>query len=80
MAANNVQFQVWQAQQALLRCQTDKCIEIASNILATTPGHKQAWFLKLRALTVQGYIPDTDLEEECLADLLLDTNENGRKT
>lgn len=75
-AEENVQHQVWLAQNKLRKNQLDECIEIASNVLSLQPGHKAAWFLKIRALTLKDYIPDTDLEEESLADLLLKTDDD----
>ena len=56
----------------------DECIDGCSNILAATPLDKAVWTLKTLALTQQAYIDDTDMEEEGIAEMLLDDNAISR--
>jgi tetratricopeptide repeat protein 8 len=39
---------------------------------------KAVWYLKLRALTLKNWIDDTEIEEEGIADVLLDENETAQ--
>eukprot|EP01029_Cantina_marsupialis_P010012 TRINITY_DN2297_c0_g1_i1.p1 TRINITY_DN2297_c0_g1~~TRINITY_DN2297_c0_g1_i1.p1 ORF type:complete len:508 (+),score=66.95 TRINITY_DN2297_c0_g1_i1:60-1583(+) len=52
----------------------DCCISICDDILTQNPYDQAVWFLKTRAITEREYIDDTELEEEGIAELLLDEN------
>ena len=60
------------------RARYDECIEGCTSILAATPLDKAVWTLKTLALTAQAYIDDTDMEEEGIAEMLLDDNAISR--
>eukprot|EP00118_Oscarella_pearsei_P004796 m.20994 g.20994 ORF g.20994 m.20994 type:complete len:171 (+) comp28118_c0_seq8:455-967(+) len=52
----------------------DLCISICSDLLFKNPYDQAAWFLKTRALTEQVYVDEVDVDEEGLAETLLDEN------
>ena len=43
-------------------------------MLAENPRDKAVWFIKTRALTLADYIDDTEMEEEGIADMMMDEN------
>ncbi|XP_029649151.1 tetratricopeptide repeat protein 8-like [Octopus sinensis] len=51
-----------------------ECAELCTSILEKTPYDEAAWSLKTRALTEQVYVDDADLEEETIAESILDEN------
>mmetsp|Transcript_1792 Transcript_1792/g.6239 ORF Transcript_1792/g.6239 Transcript_1792/m.6239 type:complete len:507 (+) Transcript_1792:246-1766(+) len=65
---------VWVAQSNLKRGNYDKCIEVCTGMLDKNPYDKAVWYLKCRALTLKNWIDDMEMEEEGVADLLLDEN------
>ena len=65
---------VFLAMSKLRRGMYDECIEICTNLLAENPKDKAVWFLKTRALTLSDYIDDTEMEEEGIADMMMDEN------
>jgi len=65
---------VWLAQSKLRRRKYDECIELCSDLLNKNPYDQAVWYLKCRALTLKNWIDDTELEEEGLAEELLDDN------
>eukprot|EP00744_Colponema_vietnamica_P015647 GILI01021941.1.p1 GENE.GILI01021941.1~~GILI01021941.1.p1 ORF type:complete len:520 (-),score=157.53 GILI01021941.1:66-1583(-) len=52
----------------------DDTVDICTHILDQNPYDQAVWFLKCRALTEKNFIDDLDVEEEGVADLLLDEN------
>lgn len=52
----------------------DECIEICSEMLDRNPYDQAAWLLKCRALTKKSWIDDLEIDEEGVADLLMDDN------
>eukprot|EP00817_Percolomonadidae_sp_ATCC50343_P001436 CAMPEP_0117421598 /NCGR_PEP_ID=MMETSP0758-20121206/2640_1 /TAXON_ID=63605 /ORGANISM="Percolomonas cosmopolitus, Strain AE-1 (ATCC 50343)" /LENGTH=490 /DNA_ID=CAMNT_0005203783 /DNA_START=24 /DNA_END=1492 /DNA_ORIENTATION=- len=52
----------------------DDAIEISSKILEKNYRDEALWYIKCRSLTSKDWIDDTDLEEEGVAELLLDDN------
>ncbi|CAE7581589.1 Ttc8 [Symbiodinium sp. KB8] len=52
----------------------DECIDICTELLEQNPKDQAAWFLKCRALTSKQWIDDVEIDEEGVADLLLDEN------
>lgn len=66
---------VYYAQYKLRRKQYDECIAICTEMLTRNPYDQAVWYLKTRALTQKSYIDDLDMEEEGIADILLDENE-----
>lgn len=56
------------------------CLPYTLSLFAASPlythAHTQAvWYLKCRALTLKNWIDDTEIEEEGVADILLDENQ-----
>lgn len=62
------------AASKLRRKHYDDCIEICNSLLAKNSYDQAAWFLKCRALTLKCWIDDLEIDEEGMADLLLDEN------
>lgn len=52
----------------------DDCIEICTDLLDQNPRDQAAWFLKCRALTSKQWIDDVEIDEEGIADILMDEN------
>ncbi|KAI8471721.1 MAG: TRP protein for flagellar function [Monoraphidium minutum] len=65
---------IWLAQSKLRRRRFDECIALCTDVLQSNPYDQAAWYLKCRALTLKNWIDDTEIEEEGVADLLLDEN------
>lgn len=65
---------VWRAQRLLLRQRYDECIEICTKLLEANPYDQAVWYLKCRALTMKNYLDDTEIEDEGVAEVLLDDN------
>ncbi|GMF64486.1 unnamed protein product [Phytophthora lilii] len=62
---------------ALLRARQRRfadCIDVCSDILAQNPYDQAAWVTKTKAMTMQNFIDDSELEEDGAADLLMDDN------
>ena len=62
------------AASKLRRKHYDECIDICNQLLAKNPYDQAAWFLKCRSLTLKCWIDDLEIDEEGMADLLLDEN------
>ena len=56
----------------LRRRKFDRCVQCASELLDNNPYDQQVWFMKARALTLQAWIDDTEMEEDGVAEVLLD--------
>mmetsp|Transcript_29953 Transcript_29953/g.97554 ORF Transcript_29953/g.97554 Transcript_29953/m.97554 type:complete len:510 (+) Transcript_29953:54-1583(+) len=65
---------VWYAQCKLKRRLYDDCIDVCSELLEKNPYDQAVWYIKCRALTMKEWIDDTELEEEGVAEVLLDEN------
>jgi tetratricopeptide repeat protein 8 len=65
---------VWLAQSKLGRRKFDECIDMCSEMLDKNPYDQAVWYLKCRALTLKNWIDDTEIEEEGVAEMLLDNN------
>jgi len=52
--------------------QFDACIEVCTHILRENQLDRAVWMLKARALTEKNWIDDTEMEEEGVAELLMD--------
>ncbi|CAN0416912.1 unnamed protein product, partial [Ectocarpus sp. 13 AM-2016] len=55
------------------------CVNICSDLLAKTPRDQAIWYLKCRALTLEQYLDDTEMEEQVRSnfDTLLDFSQNN---
>jgi tetratricopeptide repeat protein 8 len=58
----------------LRRRQHAACIDSCTSLLDANAYDQAAWYLKCRATTAQSFIDDTDMEDEGVAELLLDEN------
>jgi tetratricopeptide repeat protein 8 len=56
----------------LRRRKLDEAIDKSTDILARNPYDQQVWYIKTRALTLKSWIDDTEMEEEGVAEVLLD--------
>mmetsp|Transcript_18424 Transcript_18424/g.33017 ORF Transcript_18424/g.33017 Transcript_18424/m.33017 type:complete len:528 (+) Transcript_18424:314-1897(+) len=65
---------VFLARSKFRRGKYKECIEICSRLLKENHYDMTVWFLKTRALTLVDYIDDTDIEEEGVAEILMDEN------
>eukprot|EP00899_Mesostigma_viride_P006572 jgi/Mesvir1/15916/Mv08240-RA.1 len=65
---------VWLAQSRLRRRRIDECIDICTELLDKNPYDQAVWYLKCRALTQKNWIDDTEMEEEGVAEILMDDN------
>ncbi|KAG2493544.1 hypothetical protein HYH03_008358 [Edaphochlamys debaryana] len=66
---------VWLAQSRLRRRKFDSAIEVCTSILEKNPYDQAVWYLKTRALTLKNWIDDLEIEEEGVADILLDEHQ-----
>eukprot|EP00775_Hariotina_reticulata_P012139 gene12139-12277_t len=69
---------IWLAQSKLRRRCYDECVELCTTALQRNPLDQAAWFLKCRALTLKSWIDDTEIEEEGLADLLMEEHQTAQ--
>ena len=58
----------------LRRRRFDDSISLCTEQLAQNPLDKAMWFIKLRALTGKAFVDDMDMEEEGVAEILMDDN------
>lgn len=52
----------------------DECITQCTEQLAVNPLDRAVWFIKLKALTNRAFVDDMDMEEEGVAEILMDDN------
>jgi len=52
----------------------DESIDTCTEMLERNSYDQQAWYIKMRALTLKSFIDDTEMEEEGIADELMDDN------
>ncbi len=64
--------QTWLAMSRFRRRKFESAISICTKELESNPRDEAVWFLKARALTQNVFIDDLDIEEENVADILLD--------
>lgn len=58
----------------LRRRKLDRCVKVSTEMLAANALDQQLWFIKTRALTLKSWIDDTEMEEDGVAEVLLDEN------
>uniref|UniRef100_A0A493TKY4 Tetratricopeptide repeat domain 8 n=1 Tax=Anas platyrhynchos platyrhynchos TaxID=8840 RepID=A0A493TKY4_ANAPP len=51
-----------------------QCAELCSQLLEAVPGEQAAWSLKTRALTEMVYVDEIDMDQEGIAEMMLDEN------
>ncbi|EDO48471.1 predicted protein [Nematostella vectensis] len=52
----------------------EDCVEVCTQMLKKNPYDQAAWCLKTRALTEQVYVDEVDVDEEGIAEMLMDDN------
>eukprot|EP00033_Pygsuia_biforma_P002189 GCRY01002427.1.p1 GENE.GCRY01002427.1~~GCRY01002427.1.p1 ORF type:complete len:500 (-),score=107.09 GCRY01002427.1:101-1600(-) len=62
------------ALHAFKRGDFERCVAHCDACLKKQPGDETAYFLKVKAVTQQAYVDDTEMEEEGVAEALLDDN------
>jgi tetratricopeptide repeat protein 8 len=72
--AENQLDPLWLAMSLLRRGKLDECIAQCDGILSLQPSDQAAWVTKCRAVIKQNYIDDIELDEEGVAEMLLDEN------
>jgi len=65
---------LWLAISKLRRGKLDDSIQICDELLAQNNADQAAWFIKCKAVIKQNYIDDVELDEEGVAEALLDEN------
>eukprot|EP01038_Epipyxis_sp_PR26KG_P007096 gene7096-9682_t len=65
---------LWLAMSKLRRGKLDECIKLCDEMLAQNPGDQAAWMTKCKAVIKQNYIDDIELDEEGVAEMLMDEN------
>mmetsp|Transcript_25087 Transcript_25087/g.34412 ORF Transcript_25087/g.34412 Transcript_25087/m.34412 type:complete len:510 (-) Transcript_25087:115-1644(-) len=65
---------VWLAMSRMRQRKFESCVETCDKILVANQRDQAALFLKCRALTWENYTHEADMEEEGVAELLLDDN------
>mmetsp|Transcript_35664 Transcript_35664/g.70948 ORF Transcript_35664/g.70948 Transcript_35664/m.70948 type:complete len:507 (-) Transcript_35664:159-1679(-) len=63
---------LWLALSKLRRKKYAECIEICDQILAENPRDQAAWMTKCKAVIKQNYIDDIEMNEEGVAEMLMD--------
>lgn len=58
----------------LRRRKLDRSIAAATDILTKNPYDQQVWYIKTRALTLKNWMDDTEMEDDGVAEVLLDDN------
>ncbi|XP_075568623.1 tetratricopeptide repeat protein 8 isoform X4 [Pelecanus crispus] len=64
-------FQAW---SYFRRRKFRQCSDLCSQLLEQPPGEQAAWSLKTRALTEMVYVDEIDMDQEGIAEILLDEN------
>eukprot|EP00668_Euglena_longa_P014170 GGOE01018146.1.p1 GENE.GGOE01018146.1~~GGOE01018146.1.p1 ORF type:complete len:526 (+),score=174.79 GGOE01018146.1:54-1580(+) len=59
----------------LRRRDFDRCLEACNEVLDRNPYDQCVWYIKCRALTMKNWIDDTEMEDEGVAEVLLDQNQ-----
>jgi len=65
---------VYLALSRLRRQRLDESMAVATDLLARNPYDQQVWWVKCRGLTNKNWMDDTEIEEEGIAEMLLDDN------
>ncbi|KAJ1436097.1 hypothetical protein B484DRAFT_445830 [Ochromonadaceae sp. CCMP2298] len=65
---------LWYALSQLRRGKYEQCVAACDEILAANPGDQAAWMCKCRAVIKQNFIDDIELDEEGVAEMLMDEN------
>lgn len=70
----NVMNAVFLALSLMKRRRFDQAIQLCDDQLALNPYDEAVWFVKARAITEKNWLNDTELEEEGVAEILMDEN------
>ena len=63
---------LWLALKKFKQRDFKACIQFCTEILDQTPNDQAVWLLKCRALSVEAYIDESEVEDEGIGDLILD--------
>ncbi|CAF0939994.1 unnamed protein product [Rotaria sp. Silwood1] len=61
---------LFQAMSYFRRRKFEQCVEVTTTLLEKNPNDQVAWLLKMRALTEQLYVDETEVADDGLADML----------
>jgi tetratricopeptide repeat protein 8 len=65
---------LWLAMSKYRRGKLEDCIGICDELLSRNPRDEAAWLMKCKSVIKQNYIDDIELDEEGVAEMLLDEN------
>ena len=65
---------LWLANSKLRRGRLTECIEICDQLLQENPADQAAWLLKCKAVVKEKFMDDIELDEEGVAEMLMDEN------
>eukprot|EP01048_Picozoa_sp_COSAG05_P017167 COSAG05_NODE_2306_length_3249_cov_2.568889_1_plen_202_part_00 len=65
---------VFFTQSKLRRRRYAECIAICTEMLDKNPYDQSVWYLKCQALTERSWVDDTEMEEQAITEILMDTN------
>ena len=63
---------LWLAMSKLRRGKLAECIALCDELLSANPRDQAAWFVKCKAVIKQNFIDDIELDEEGVAEQLMD--------
>lgn len=52
----------------------EECVDVCTELLQKNPYDQSAWHLKMRALTEQVYVDEVEVDEEGIAEMMMDDN------
>lgn len=65
---------MWLAMSKARRGRLQECIELCDGVLTQNPADQCAWIVKCRAVIKQNFVDDIELDEEGVAEMLMDEN------
>ena len=65
---------VFFAQSKLRRRRYAECIAICTQLLEKNPYDQSVWYMKCQAITANSWVDDTEMEEQGIAEALMDSN------
>lgn len=71
---NTAMDPLWMAMSKLRRGKIDEAIALCDQMLSQNPKDQAAWLVKCKAVIKQNYIDDIELDEEGVAEMLMDEN------
>lgn len=65
---------LWLANSKLRRGRHKECVKICDQLLQENPSDQAAWLIKCKAVVKEKYLDDIELDEEGVAEMLMDEN------